>query len=209
MPFEDVLIQLIDTPPITADLLDPHVQGLIRGADLALLMVDMGSDDGIEQLQELLDRLQQTKTRLARRTSLDEHDVGLSHTATLLVLNKLDDPEFEDRRQLLAEFCPTDFEQHCVSALRGDNLEPLKQRIFTLLDVVRVYTKSPNQKQPDYEKPFTIRRGGTMLEVAELIHKDIASAFKHARVWGDHVHDGTIVKGDYVVHDKDVVEIHA
>ena len=50
-------MQLIDTPPITADFVDPHLYGLVRAADLALLLVDLGSDDGIEQCQEVLDRL--------------------------------------------------------------------------------------------------------------------------------------------------------
>ena len=90
MPFEDVLIQLIDTPPVTADMLDPNLYGLIRGADLVLLVVDMGSDDGIEQLQEVLARMDGSKTRLARESRLDENDVGVSFTKTLLVLNKLD-----------------------------------------------------------------------------------------------------------------------
>src|SRR6186713_3329958 len=40
MPWEDVMVQLIDTPPITADVLDPAVLGLVRGSDLALLMFD-------------------------------------------------------------------------------------------------------------------------------------------------------------------------
>lgn len=48
MPWEDVLVQLIDTPPITADVFDPNVLGLVRG-DLALLLVDLGSDDGIHR----------------------------------------------------------------------------------------------------------------------------------------------------------------
>ncbi len=44
MPWQDVMVQLIDTPPITADFFDPVTQGLVRGADLALLMVDLGAD---------------------------------------------------------------------------------------------------------------------------------------------------------------------
>ena len=58
------------------------------------------------------------------------------------------------------------------------------------------------------DQPFTIARGGTLQQVAELIHKDVASNLKHARVWGSQVHDGTSVKGDYVLADRDVVEIH-
>jgi uncharacterized protein len=41
--------------------------------------------------------------------------------------------------------------------------------------VVRVYTKLPTHKEPDYTRPFTVRRGGTLLDVAMLIHKDICS----------------------------------
>ncbi|MCH7727892.1 MAG: TGS domain-containing protein, partial [Planctomycetes bacterium] len=76
------------------------------------------------------------------------------------------------------------------------------------MDVVRVYTKLPNKKEPDYDRPFTIRRGGTLLEIAQMIHKDFSSSLKHARVWGSEVHDGTTVKGDYVLNDKDVIELH-
>ena len=71
-----------------------------------------------------------------------------------------------------------------------------------------MYTKLPTEKDPDYNRPYTIRAGGTLLEVAEMIHKDFAAKLKNARVWGSHVHDGTHVKGDYVVHDRDVVELH-
>ena len=81
--------------------------------------------------------------------------------------------------------------------------------MFRELDVVRVYTKLPNQKEPDYDKPFTVPRGGTLLDVAEQIHQDLVKNLRHARVWGSEVHDGTVVKGDYVLHDKDVVEIHS
>src|SRR5262245_34691231 len=80
MPWEDVLVQLVDTPPITADVLDPSILGLIRGSDLVLLMADVGNDDGIEALPPVLERLNGTKTRLGKETHLDEEDIGLSFT---------------------------------------------------------------------------------------------------------------------------------
>jgi ribosome-interacting GTPase 1 len=123
-------------------------------------------------------------------------------------LNKLDLPEAADRRALLVEFCPTDFREFPISAEHGAGLEELRQAIYESLDVVRVYTKLPAAKEPDYDKPFTIRRGGTLLEIAEQIHKDFAQNLKFARVWGSSVHPGTQVKGDYILHDKDVVELH-
>jgi ribosome-interacting GTPase 1 len=208
MPWEDIMIQLIDTPPITHDALEPYHQGLIRGADLVLLLVDLGSDDGIEQLQEVLDRLNQTKTRLARSSYLDDDDLGLSFTRTFLVLNKIDDTDAAAREELLRELCQFDFPEYRISAAQGTALEELKTAIYKALDVVRVYTKEPNRKEPDLDRPYTIGRGGTLMEVAAMIHKDFATHLKFARVWGSQVHPGTTVKGDYVLNDKDVIELH-
>jgi hypothetical protein len=208
LPWEDIMIQLIDTPAITADMLEPYHQGLIRGADLVLLMADLGDDDGIEQLQGVIDRLNQTKTRLGRESRLDEDDLGLSYTQTFLVLNKVDAADAATRADLLHELCELDFPEFSISALHGTGLESLKEAIHQALDVVRVYTKEPNKKEADMDRPYTIRRGGTLAEVAALIHKDFAEHLKFARVWGSQVHPGTTVKGDYVVHDKDVIELH-
>lgn len=209
MPWEDVMVQLVDSPPITGDLFDPVTQGLVRSADVALLVIDLGCDEGIEQVSELIDKTKQTKTRLDVESHLDQHDVGLSYTRTFSVPNKIDLPEAAERLQLLHEFCPLAFREFPISAEHGQGLEPLRDAVYQSLDVVRVYTKLPSQKEPDYDRPFTIHRGGTLLEVAQLIHKDIAENLKNARVWGSQVHDGTIVKGDYVLNDKDVVELHA
>ena len=208
MQWEDVTVQLVDTAPITADVFDPITQGLIRSADLILLVVDLGNDDGIDHLQEVLDHLGRTKTQLARDSYLDENDVGLSYTRTFAVLNKMDALDSAERRELLKEFCPLDFEEYAVSAQEPETLESLRHAIYASMDVVRVYTKLPNKKEPDYDRPFMIRRGGTLLEIAQMIHKDFSSSLKHARVWGSEVHDGTTVKGDYVLNDKDVIELH-
>lgn len=209
MPWEDVMVQLIDTPPITADVFDSGTLGLIRGSDLALLLVDLGADEGIDDLQALLGQLQGGKTRLGKESYLDEEDIGLSFTQTFLVLNKIDLPEAAGRIELLHEFCPLDFQEFRISAEHGTGLDELRQAMFTVLDVVRVYTKSPTKKEADYDKPYTLRRGGTLLDVAELIHRDLAASFKYARVWGTAIlSPGSQMKGDYVVQDKDVVEIH-
>ncbi len=74
--------------------------------------------------------------------------------------------------------------------------------------MLRVYTKLPTAKEADFERPFTVRRGGTLADVAALVHKDFVENLKFARVWGSAVHDGTVVKADYVLQDKDIVELH-
>lgn len=208
MPWEDVFVQLIDTPPITADFIDPCMHGLIRSADLALLMVDLGTDEGIVQCQEVIEKLNKTKSRLSATSYLDEEDVGLSYTRAFLVPNKIDLEEASARLELLHELLPLDFPEYVISAEKGIGLEPLREAIYKALDVVRVYAKPPSAKEPDLERPFTFRRGSTVADMAAEIHKDLAKNLKFARVWGSAVHPGTVVKGDYVLQDRDIVELH-
>ncbi len=208
MPFEDVLIQLVDTPPVTRDMLEPYMQGLIRSADLVLLVVDLGSDDGIDSCQELVERLAMTKTRLGTESKLDDEDIGRTFTQAFLVANKIDDVAACERLAFLHELLPLPFREFLVSATDQTGLDELRGEVFRALNVVRVYTKAPSKKEPDLDKPFTLRSGGTIADVAALIHENLAASFKFGRVWGTAVHDGTQVKGDYVVHDKDIVEIH-
>lgn len=209
MAWQDVFVQLIDTPPITKDYMEAYMQGLIRGAELVLLMADLGDDSGIEQCQEVLDRMQATKTRLGNRSCLDENDVGLSYTRTILVPNKIDLPDALERLELMHELCHWEFPEHVISAQEGTGLESLRDVIYHAMDVVRVYSKMPTAKEADMQRPFTLRRGSEVTEMAGLVHKDFRENFKFARVWGTAVHDGTAVKGDYVLHDGDIVELHA
>ena len=208
MPWQDVFVQLIDTPPITADYLEPYIVGLLRSADLALLMIDLGDDSGIEQCKEVLDKLAATKTRLAAESSLDEEDIGLAFTKTFFLANKMDDSEAEDRLALFDEICPLPFRQFKISANQVETLEDIRNAVYESLDVVRIYTKDPKKKEADKDRPFTLSRGDTLLDLAELIHKDYAKNLRFGKVWGSAVHDATVVKGDYVLNDQDVVEVH-
>ncbi len=208
MRWEDILIQVIDTPPITAELLDPVTLSLIRGADLVIVVADLGSDEGLDQLQDLLGHLQSTKTRLAATSYLDKEDLGCAYTQTLLVWNKIDLPEAADRLSLWREFHTPNFPEHVISAQQANTLDELRQAIFESLRIVRIYTKLPSEKQPDYDRPFTVNEGATLLDVAELVHQDFARNLKYARVWREEVHAGAVVHGDFVLRDKDVIELH-
>jgi hypothetical protein len=125
-----------------------------------------------------------------------------------VVPNKIDLPEAAERLDLFHDLCPLDFPEHVISAEHGTGLEPLRDAIYGAMDVVRVYSKLPSAKEPDLQRPFTLRRGCTVLDMAGQVHKDFIDNLKFARVWGSAVHDGTVVKGDHVLRDKDVVELH-
>jgi ribosome-interacting GTPase 1 len=216
MPFEDVFFQLVDTPPVTGDLFDADTESLVRGADLVLLLLDLGSDEGLSDGLAVTKRLAAGRTRLATESYLDDADIGVSYTRTILVPNKIDLPDAPLRWQMFQdEGLPRShgkggpsFPHALISAIEGTGIDELRQAVFDALEVVRVYTKLPTEKEPDFTNPFTIRRGETLAEVAQLIHKDIADHLKSARVWGSQVHGGTQVKPDYEPADKDVVELH-
>ena len=94
-----------------------------------------------------------------------------------------------------------------ISAREGDGLEELRLKVYQLLDIIRVYTKTPGQK-PDFTDPIILKKGSTLEDAATQVHKDFAAKLKYARVWGSGKHDGLMVKRDHVLQDGDVIELH-
>ena len=58
------------------------------------------------------------------------------------------------------------------------------------------------------DRPNTLRKGDTVLDLARLVHKDIAAGFHHARLWGGGTFDGQQEGADHVLADGDIVELH-
>jgi uncharacterized protein len=207
MSWKDVAVQLIDLPPIARDVFDPSIQDLVRGADVVALLLDLGNDDGGSELQDILKLFQKSKTRFGKETAFDSEEIGVTYTKTLLVCNKTDLPDASDRLEFFKEEYALPFERFLVSGKAGSGIEPLRDAIYLATDSLRVYTKSPMRKEPDMDKPFALKRGSTLVELAEMIHRDLANNLKSAKVWGTSVHPGTVVKLDYILQDCDVIEI--
>ncbi|HEV3204741.1 MAG TPA: GTPase [Gemmataceae bacterium] len=207
MEWEDVKVQLIDTPPITADYLEGYLQGMVRSSDAAILMVDIGDDDGPFAAEAVLDRLQQTKTILVGSPPDAIDDPAVHHTKTLLVANKIDRDGAAERLAVVRDLFGRRFPIHGISAEAGPGLEDLRHEIYRFLNMIRVYTKQPG-KLPDLTAPFTCPAGSTLLDMAALVHKDFVENLKSARIWGTGVYDGQTIKRDHILHDKDVVELH-
>ncbi len=207
MEWQDVRVQLIDTPPITADYLEGYLSSMVRAADAALLVVDLGDDDGPFAAESVLERLAQVKTLLVGTPPTDSADPSLHHTKTLLVANKLDLPGAAERLELLRELFAERFPIQALDAESGRGLEELRTAIYQLLHVIRVYSKKPG-KPPDMAAPFTCKAGSTVMQFADIVHRDFADKLKSARIWGTGVYDGQTVTRDHVLHDKDVVELH-
>lgn len=207
MDWEDVRVQLIDTPPITADYLEGYLSSMVRAADAALLMVDLGEEDGPFAAEAVIEHLAKTKTILVGEVPAAVEDPSIHYTKTLLVANKIDLPGAADRLEIVRELIGPRFPIHVISAEQATGLEELRTAIYRFLNVIRVYTRQPG-KPPDLASPFTCPAGSTVVEMAALVHRDFAQGLKSARIWGTGVYDGQTVKRDHVLHDKDIVELH-
>src|SRR5437879_3666907 len=101
MEWEDVRVQLIDLPPITADYMEGYVSSMVRTADAALLLVDLGDDDGPFAAEAVLERLAQTKTILTGQPPTAPEDLSIQYIKTMLIANKIDLPGAADRLEIV------------------------------------------------------------------------------------------------------------
>jgi len=204
MEFENIQIQLIDTPPLVPQAIEWWLPPMLRRADALLIMVDLNNDP-LSQMAAVMVQLE--KMRIGIGDVKNNEEMVLSHQKALIAGNKLD---LDGARKNLAALQNEYGEQLpvvAIAAKNGTGLEELKLKIYQVLDIIRVYTKMPGKK-PDFADPIILDRGMTMADAAESVHKDFRARLKYARVWGSGKHDGIMVKRDHVLQDGDVIELH-
>ena len=213
MPVRDIHIQLVDLPPISTEHPIPWIGDALRSAHGCLLVVDLAEPGVVERMVALHDLLAERRVELTSAwptdTTADEGaDLFTTRLPTLLVTTKSDDvDESIDELAILEELAGVDYPRLAVSTRTGVGLDELGEWLFERLGIVRVYTKIPG-KDPDMERPYTVRRGATVEDVAALVHRDIAEELSFARVWGTATFDGQQVGRDHLVVDGDILELH-
>jgi ribosome-interacting GTPase 1 len=214
LAFEDIAFQLVDLPPVAAEHLAPELFGVLQGGDAAWLVVDLADPATPERVLAVRDELARRKIMLDERwpglggAPPADDDVFRVRLPTLLVANKSDlDPE-PDEAKVLEELVGLRFPALSVSAKTGSGLGELAPFLVRALGIVRVYTKLPG-KAADRSRPFTLRAGDRVLDVARLVHADVAASLRYARVWGSGEFDGQQVGPEHRVADGDVLELHA
>jgi len=206
MEFENIKIQLIDTPPLLPQSIEFWLPPLLRRADALLVMVNL-ADAPLPQMATILTQLGNMRIVIGGVEAREEPEFTLWHKKALLIGNKLDlegapqnytalKNEYEGRLPVIA-----------ISAKQGTGLEELKVKIYQVLDIIRVYTKVPGKK-PDFTDPIILKRGSTLADAAAEVHKDFAAKMKYARIWGSGKHDGVMAKRDHLLEDGDIIELH-
>lgn len=213
MLVENIQVQLVDTPPLDQGFVDPGLFDLVRRADLTLLVIDLQGDP-FDHITESLALL--AEHRIAPIGSEAQY-VGVERMRFVkfgFLVNKVDDEKMDADFDVLCELFISEFPGvvTCplipVSAITGRNLEGMKQWIIQHLDIIRVYARPPG-KEPDLERPFILRNGSTIADLAAKIHKDFVENLRSARVWGSSSFDGQMVQRDYILQDGDIVELRA
>lgn len=202
MRYEDIQFQLVDLPPIGNESTDGWVSGILRTAGVLVLVLD-ASDEPALEIELILEQL--TGWNIYLR---GEEAEGV-HKKCLIALNKSDllGPEGAQAPHELLEFCSGWAEVVPVSASEALGLGVFREALFRVSGVLRVYTKEPG-KPPDMGRPFTLKKGSTVMDLARMVHKDFAAGLKFACLWGASKFPGQKVHRDHLLVDKDVLELH-
>lgn len=204
MTVNNVQIQLVDTPPLQSDYVDPELINLLRRADMVLIVVDLQTYP-VQQMEQTLEILEQNRI-IPLELLQGDPQLRFRYPKAIALANKCDTVEDEETYHIFCELMETKLKCLPVSAETGLNLEAFKQFLFESLDVIRVYSKAPG-REPDFSAPFVLSKGDTVADFARKVHKDFYEHLSSARVWGSTQFDGQMVPREYQLQDGDVVEL--
>jgi uncharacterized protein len=216
MPVEDIQIQLVDMPAIAEAAYKPWIGSIVRHADLALLVVDLGSDDLLEQVGTVTKMLADSKICLMEKKAAVPGDQppGTSCCPAILVANKTDAASAAENLLILRDLLAPQFEVLPVSTVSGRGLEELRRTIFVRLDVIRIYTKVPGKKLDPATAPFVLKSGSTVLDLARAVHRDLVQTLRFAKLWSGEQSrhptkfEGQMVERTHQLEDGDIIELH-
>lgn len=194
--FEEIQIQLIDTPPLVADS-PAWLFHILRTADVLAWLIDLG-DDGLIETTEQIEQL-----LIQHRISGPE---SYRQPPLIRVGTKVDAPGARDRLRILRELIGG-VTVLLVSVETEQGLNEFPRAIFHSLNIIRIYTKKPG-KPPDLKDPVILKNPATVIDAAYFLHKDFARKLSYARLWNSRGFSGQRVEREHILADQDIVEFH-
>jgi ribosome-interacting GTPase 1 len=211
LPYKNIYIQLVDTPPIDNARTQSRLYGLLRNSDIFVVVADLTLDP-VAQVNQAFSALGEWGFRmLARGEGVSQESPWLTKP-TILVGNKADVNGALDQFAELEGAFGDKYPLVMASALETVGLDELGEEVFRALKVIRVYTKSPRQKLEEFKRvdPLVLPMGSTVGEAAEQVHKDLVRGMKFAVLWGESgKFDGQRVGRNHQLTDEDIIELHA
>ena len=191
-----------------------EIERKYMGAGLKIIilghLVDCTSKD-VEQLLKSYG-IRDAAVKIQGEATIDDVEdaifEGTVYRPAVIIANKADVPKATERIEQLKGLVGEEMKILPVSCEAKFGLEKLGSEIFEMLDIIRVYTKEPNDRFPS-EKPFTVRKGSTVFDLARRIHSDFYKQFSYAKVWSKRLRfSPQKVGGTFTLEDGDTVEIH-
>jgi small GTP-binding protein len=185
-----VLVQLVEIPGLIEGAHQDRgggraLLGVLRGADAIVYCQDVRAPYDILKIV---------------RAEIDAAGIDLP---AMLAATKMDEATASDLALLQASV--PDLAVTGVSILDEDSLSTLKETIWQLTGLLRVYLRHGNYVE---EEPLALAPGATVADAAQHIHKSLGATFRHARVWGPSARfAGQQVGRNHLLADGDTIEI--
>jgi uncharacterized protein len=206
MPYLDIFFQLIDLPPFSPQFMESWIPDIVKRGDLFLILIDITSDDILEDIAFIKGKLQAYHLNLPGFVIPDAIAETLPELPVLILATKIDLSANNDMLELLREEVKP-IRVLPFSIYDEETIEAFKKELYRTLHLIRVYSKIPGKK-PDMNLPFVLQEGATLLDFAVSVHKDFMENLRYARVWGKTCFEGQQVAKDYLVQEGDVIELH-
>jgi ribosome-interacting GTPase 1 len=201
---------LMQKPRARVEIERKHV-----GAGLRIIVVGRLINCNLRDVEALLKgyRILDGVVKIYGEATLDDVEDAIFESTVyrpaIIVANKTDTPEAMKNLRELERFVGDQVPIVPISCKTRSGLDKLGTEIFKALEIIRVYTKEPNERAPS-PKPFFLKRGATVSDLAKLVHSDFIKRFSHARVWSKRLaFSPQKVGSTFILEDKDVVELHA
>jgi hypothetical protein len=191
-----------------------EVEKKFMGAGLRIILFGKLVDCTFRDVEELLKsyRITDAVVKIYGEATLDEVEEAIFESTVykpaVVVANKIDLERAEANLKVLEAYVSNQLPIIAVSCKTRQGLDRLGEALFKALDIIRVYTKEPNKKEFS-KRPFTLKKGATVYNLAKTIHSDFSEKFSFAKVWAKRlVFSPQRVGSTFTLEDRDVVEIH-
>ncbi len=191
-----------------------EIERKFMGAGLRIILIGRFVDCTIRDVEELLRsyRVMDAVVKIYGDATLDEVEEAVFENTVykpaVTVANKIDLEGSETNLKRLEAYVGNKLPIVAVSCEKGYGLEKLGEALFKTLGIMRVYTKEPSEREFS-KKPFILRKGATVHDLAKNIHSDFSENFSFAKVWAKRlVFSPQKVGSAFVLEDGDIVEVH-
>jgi ribosome-interacting GTPase 1 len=184
------------------------------GTALRVILVGKLIDCTMKDVEVLLRnyKIHDAIVKIGGEVTLDDIEDAIFETTTykpaVIVANKGDLPGAIQSLQILKKHVNNRIPIVPISCEKKLGFEELGKALIQSLNIIRIYTKEPGSKT-DTGRPFALKSGTTIGDLAKNIHKEFISNFLFAMVWAKRLPFSPKKVGlSFILADGDIVEIH-